>query len=113
MSSLSQVNFNIFNNEFFVRMIVCNVIFVTEWRSLWLFFNTIRRRVDNRQVEPRGVGGAEEERSFDFHTRSLFSSIWSLCFGGEFAKFGDIPLLMAGGKITLKLHESESDVEAV
>ena len=71
MQSLSQVNFNIFNIEFFVRMIVYNAVFVTGWRSLWLFFNTIRRRVDNRQVEPRGVGGAEEERSFDFYARSL------------------------------------------
>ena len=88
-------------------------IFQPEWRSLWLFFNTIRRRVDNQQVESRGVGGAEENRSFDFHTRSLVSSIWGLCFGGEFAKFGDIPLLMAGGEVSLKLHESESDLEAV
>ena len=59
------------------------------------------------------MGGAEEERSFDFYAKSLVSSIWSLCFGGEFAKFGDIPLLMAGGKTPLKLHKNESALEAV
>ena len=82
-----------------------------EWRSLWLFFNTIRRRVDNRQAEPRGVGG--EVGALIFMQEVWFQASGACAWWGEFAKFGDIPLLMAGGKITLKLHESESDVEAV
>ena len=31
------------------------------WRSLWLSFNNNRERVEYRQVEPKGVGGEEEE----------------------------------------------------
>ena len=52
------------------------------WRSPWLSFNVIRRRVDNRQAEPRGVGGDEEEEPFYFHPRSLISSNWGLCLEG-------------------------------
>ena len=42
-----------------------------------------------------------------------FQASGACAWWGEFAKFGDIPLLMAGGKESLKLHESESDLEAV
>ena len=31
------------------------------WRSPWLSFYNNRKRVENRQVEPKGVGGEEEE----------------------------------------------------
>ena len=54
----------------------------TGWRSPWLSFNIIRRRVDIRQEEPRGVGGEEEWELFDFHPRSLISNNWSLCLVG-------------------------------
>ena len=33
--------------------------------------NTIRRRVDSRQVEPRGVGGAEEEDLLSFSSKKF------------------------------------------
>ena len=48
----------------------------------WLSFSIIRRRVDNRQEEPRGVGGVEEGELFHFHSRSLISNNWSLCLVG-------------------------------
>ena len=31
------------------------------WRSPWLSFINIRKRVEYRQEEPKGVGGEEEE----------------------------------------------------
>ena len=49
-----------------------SVIIFPGWRSPWLSFNTIRRRVDFWQVEPGGVGGEVEEellffcKTFDF-----------------------------------------------
>ena len=42
-----------------------------------------------------------------------FQASGACAWRGEFAKFGDIPLLMAGGKTPLKLHKNESDLEAV
>ena len=36
------------------------------WRYPWLSFNHIRRRVDFRQVEPRGDGGEVEEKLLFF-----------------------------------------------
>ena len=49
------------------------------WRYPWLSFNNdIRRRVDFRQVEPRGDGGEVEEGAFIFKfttARLIFKAV--------------------------------------
>ena len=39
------------------------------WRSPWLSFINIRKRVEYRQEEPKGVGGEEEEELYFFSMR--------------------------------------------
>ena len=42
------------------------------WRSPWLSFFKIRRRVEYRQEEPKGVGGEEVEELFFLSKRLKF-----------------------------------------
>ena len=57
-----------------------SVIIFPGWRSPWLSFNTIRRRVDFWQVEPGGVGGEVEEELLFFYKTFYFKH---LCFMKE------------------------------
>ena len=53
-----------------------SVIIFPGWRSPWLFFNYTRRRVDVRQVEPRGGWGWSGGRAFGF-----VKIVWYLATG--------------------------------
>ena len=59
-----------------------SVIIFPGWRSPWLSFNTIRRRVDFRQVEPGGVGGEVEEELL-FFCKTLISNICVIIGGRD------------------------------
>ena len=85
-----------------------SVIIFPGWRSPWLSFNTIRRRVDFRQVEPGGVGGEVEEELL-FFCKTLISNICVIIGGRVYWQEAFDFLLLSGWKKSSFDLKSESE----